>query len=106
MLPLSVYNETKLTNSIALRSELAFGLSFTSYSYIGSNTRCTLSWAALPFAIVEPRFYCNLNRRVEKGKRIDGNTRDYRSLFAYYRPGFDMTSGCSDIVAAAYVDPR
>ena len=105
MLPLSVYNETKLTNSLALRSELAFGLSFTSYSYIESNTRSTLSWAALPFAIVEPRFYYNLNRRVEKGKRIDGNSGNYWSLFACYQPGFGISSGGIDIFPAAYIVP-
>jgi hypothetical protein len=43
--PLSVYNELKLTNSIALRSELGFG-----FSVSGDQ------WAVVPTIIVEPRY--------------------------------------------------
>lgn len=39
ILPLSVYNESKLTNKIALRSELSFGFGWSSGSYLNNSTQ-------------------------------------------------------------------
>jgi hypothetical protein len=64
------HNELRLSNQVALRSEI--GLS-------GPNT-CNIK----PMLALEPRWYYNLNKRVEKGKRIDGNSGDYVSLRTSY----------------------
>ncbi len=101
MLPLSVYNEAKLTNSIALRSELAWGFGWTSGSYIDNSAQ----WAAVPYLGVEPRWYYNLNRRTQRGKRIDGNSGNYLSLYSGFQPGFGITSKNVDLFPSIYIVP-
>lgn len=64
------HNELKLSNQVALRSE--FGIS-------GVN-----SGSISPSIALEPRWYYNLDKRIEKGKRIDGNSGDYFSVRAGY----------------------
>jgi hypothetical protein len=66
MLPLSVYNESKLTNEIALRSELSWGFSWSGGGYYDSSVR----WEVIPYLIVEPRYYYNLNRRAQKEREL------------------------------------
>ena len=101
MLPLSVYNETKLTNSLALRSELAWGFSWSGGSYLDNANK----WAVIPYLSIEPRYYLNLNRRSQKGKRIDGNSGNYLSLYTCFQPGFGITSGNVDLFPATYIIP-
>jgi len=66
-----VHNELKLSNQIALRSEIGVG---------GVN-----SAHIEPLIALEPRRYYNLNRRADKDRRIDGNSGNYISLRASYR---------------------
>ena len=101
MFPLSVYNEAKLTNSIALRSELAWGFGWTSGGYIDNSAQ----WAVVPYLAVEPRYYYNLNRRIKKGKRIDGNSGNYLSLYSAVQPGFGITSKDVDLFPSLYIVP-
>jgi hypothetical protein len=82
--PLSFYNESKLSNSIALRSELSLGFAWDSGD--------SFQWAVVPYAVVEPRYYYNLKRRNNKGKRIDGNSGNYLSLNFGYNSDFIISS--------------
>ncbi len=64
------HNELKVSDQVALRSELAVsGINSASIS---------------PLLALESRWYYNLNERVNKGKRIDGNSGDYISLRSSY----------------------
>ncbi len=101
MFPLSIYNETKLTNSIALRSELSWGFGWTG-SYISNMSN---SWAIIPYLNVEPRYYYNLEKRNKKGKRTDANSGNYLSLFSGFQPGFGITSEDVNIHPMIYVIP-
>ncbi|MFV0553527.1 MAG: hypothetical protein ACK5LR_02370 [Mangrovibacterium sp.] len=74
--PIGVYNESRLTNDISLRSEVGFGYGFSD-DY----------WAVLPQLMVEPRYYYNLNRRSGKNKQIRNNSGNYLSLNASYLSG-------------------
>ncbi|MBQ4820770.1 hypothetical protein [Aquimarina sp. MMG016] len=65
------HNELKLSNQIALRSEIGWG--GVSSAHIE------------PLIALEPRWYYNLNRRANKGRRIDGNSGNYISFRANYR---------------------
>ncbi|WP_420573484.1 hypothetical protein [Kordia sp.] len=65
-----IHNEFKITNQIAFRSEI--GLAGPN----SNNIRPTFTF--------EPRLYYNLKNRLEKGKRIDGNSGDYISLKTRY----------------------
>lgn len=101
MLPLSVYNESKLTNEIALRSELSWGFSWSGGGYYDSSGR----WEVIPYLVVEPRYYYNLNRRLEKGKRIDGNSGNYLSLYTCIQPGIGFKSDNARIDPGVFVIP-
>ena len=70
LLGIWAHNELKISNQVALRSEA--GIS-------GPNTG-NIS----PVVAIEPRWYYNFNKRVEKGKQIDGNSGDYISLRTSY----------------------
>ncbi|MEW7292101.1 hypothetical protein [Aquimarina sp. 2304DJ70-9] len=65
-----VHNELKLSDQVALRSEIGLG---------GVNTE-----NIVPIVALEPRWYYNLNGRTDKHKRIDGNSGNYVSLRTSY----------------------
>ncbi|WP_271770264.1 hypothetical protein [Aquimarina algiphila] len=76
-----VHNELRLSNQVALRSEI--GLGGVSFDHIE------------PMIALEPRWYYNLNKRVDKGRRIDGNSGNYISFRASYR-FFDISEAEND----------
>ncbi len=75
-----INNEFRLSNSIALRTELGYS--------------AQLMWGAgqmagfimTPVATLEPRWYYNLQKRKSKSKRIDGNSGNYLSLQSSFYP--------------------
>ncbi len=71
------YNELKLSNQFALRSEIGLA---------GVNTA-----NIEPLLALEPRWYYNLNKRSDKNKRIDGNSGNYISFRTNYR-FFDISN--------------
>ncbi len=75
------HNELKLSNQVALRSEIG---------YAGVNTG-----NIEPLIALEPRWYYNLNNRANKNKRIDGNSGNYFSLRTAYR-FFDINDSDKD----------
>lgn len=85
VLGLWVYNEYKLTNSIALRSEIGMDLGF-SVSYSAFTDKTKTLFAGTSVISVQPKWYYNLNKRVENGKRIDGNSGNFVSLNIRYHP--------------------
>jgi hypothetical protein len=92
--PLGIYNETALTESIALRSELGFGFAWGSSSGLFDNSSY---WAVMPVVMVEPRYYYNLNKRLNKGRRIDGNSGNFLGLSVGIQPDFGFTSDNVDL---------
>lgn len=98
--PLAIYNEAKLTNSIALRSELGFG-----FGWAGGYSGDSYQWAIIPIINIEPRYYYNLKKRVEKGKQIDGNSGNYLSLSFSYQPSVGITSKNTNLVSSIYIIP-
>ncbi len=84
--PLSAYNETKLANSISIRSELSLGFSWSGGNNISDK------WVILPIISAEPRWYYNLQRRTTKHKRIDGNSGNYLSLNVSFLPDAALAS--------------
>ncbi|RNC86322.1 MAG: hypothetical protein ED556_08490 [Winogradskyella sp.] len=75
------HNEARLSNAIALRSELGVELGYND-SVLASQS----GFYGGISIIVEPRWYYNLNRRISKNKRIDGNTGNFISLRVNYHP--------------------
>ncbi|GAF02446.1 hypothetical protein [Saccharicrinis fermentans] len=81
--PLSVYNEYRINRALVLRSELGF-----SYAWVGgTGIDGSDQWALTPDVVLEPRLYYNINRRISKEKRIDGNSGNYLAVHLGYRIG-------------------
>lgn len=75
------YNEAKLSNKIALRTELGLdsGIFGIMHSY-------EVGYILIPDITVEPRYYYNLNKRLTKSKSITGNSGNFVSLRTSYYP--------------------
>ena len=81
LLGIWVYNELRISNTIALRSEL--GLETAVATREDSNDSYTF---LTPEITLEPRLYYNLNKRKSKGKNISENSANYFSLRSSYYP--------------------
>lgn len=80
-----VHNESRLSNSIALRSEVGLDANF----WAGYNNTDMLVGIVLS---IEPKWYYNLNKRKDKSKRIDGNSGNFVSLKTSYHPDLEVAS--------------
>ncbi|MEZ0007550.1 hypothetical protein ABH942_002932 [Flavobacterium sp. 28YEA47A] len=81
------HNETKLSNQIVLRSELGLDSGIWGGDYYDKT-----GFLMTPVITVEPRWYYNLNKRVAKSKRIDGNSGNFISLKTSYHPDWFVIS--------------
>ena len=75
------YNETKLSNTIALRTEVGFDFGIWETTFYDDTP-----FLLTPVIVVEPRFYYNLKKRLKKSKRIDGNSGSFIALKMSYHP--------------------
>ncbi|MDX1444539.1 hypothetical protein [Lishizhenia sp.] len=78
-----VYNEVKLVNSIALRTEIGFDFGIWETTYYDDYDSPFL---LTPVIVIEPRYYYNLKRRSQNSKRIDGNSGDFIALKTSFHP--------------------
>jgi len=86
------HNETKLTNQIALRSEIGFDMGIWDGIFYYKT-----GFVMIPVITAEPRWYYNLNKRVNKSKRIDGNSGNFISLITSYHPDWFVISNYDNI---------
>ncbi|MFV0505158.1 MAG: hypothetical protein ACK5L5_00385 [Bacteroidales bacterium] len=84
--PVNVYNETRIVDKLALRTELGLGL------FYGYKAGMDEEWSTSFNASLEPRFYYNLNRRKQKSRNIGGNSGSYIAFNINYAPDFGMLS--------------
>lgn len=76
-----INNETKLLNSLALRSEIGIEHDIAvGDQYEGAG------FIFQPVLTLEPKFYFNLNKRSRRGKKISNNNGNYISLKTSYHP--------------------
>jgi hypothetical protein len=86
------HNESKLTNSIALRTEIGFDSGIWGGSFYDGT-----GFLMTPVITLEPRFYYNLNKRVKKSRRIDGNSGNFISLNTSYHPDWFVISNTDNV---------
>ena len=90
-----VHNESRLSNSIALRSELGFNGGFAGGTFVEDN----FQWILAPTLNVEPRWYYNLEKRESKGKVTSKNTANFFSIKTAYNPDwFNISSSKNNSV--------
>ncbi|AOW08433.1 hypothetical protein [Flavobacterium gilvum] len=92
LLGLWVHNETKLTNQIALRSELGLDSGIW-----GGDFYDKTGFSMTPVITAEPRWYYNLNKRENKSKRVDGNSGNFISLKTSYHPDWFVISNYDNV---------
>jgi hypothetical protein len=82
-----IHNESRLSNKIALRSEVGLdaGILFTDFE--GRS-----GFLLAPVLTLEPRFYYNLNKRNSKSKNISNNSGTFISLKTSYHPDWFVIS--------------
>jgi len=85
-----VYNESKLTNTIALRSEIGLDGGFRGGSKF-------FVFAFAPTINAEPRFYYNLKKRSKKGKSILKNSANFLALEFFYVPNLFVISNTRNV---------
>lgn len=76
-----VHNESRLSNSIALRSEIGLDTGIS-----GGDVYGDVSVFYGPVITLEPRWYYNLDKRKSKSKRTDGNSGNFISIKTSYHP--------------------
>jgi len=85
-------NESKLSNKIALRSEIGFDTGINGGDYYDN-----IGFILAPAISLEPRWYYNLNKRIEKERRIDGNSGNFISLKTKFHPDWFLISNYDNI---------
>lgn len=91
LLSLTVHNEARLADKIALRSEIGFG------SGLFSGYNDDIDFFMAPILIIEPRFYYNFKKRVTKSRDIAGNSGNFLSLKTTYVPDWFVISSADNI---------
>ncbi|PKG42702.1 hypothetical protein [Psychroflexus sp. MES1-P1E] len=87
-----LHNETKLSNSIALRSEIGFDSGIWGGDFYDGT-----GFLLTPVITLEPRLYYNLNKRVKKSRKIDGNSGNFISLKTSYHPDWFVISNTDNV---------
>jgi len=78
-----LYSESKLSNTIALRTEIGFDFGIWESTYYDDFDS---PFILTPVFVLEPRFYYNLNNRSNDSERIDGNSGNFIALKMGYHP--------------------
>lgn len=76
-----INNETKITNSVALRSEIGIEHDFA----VGDHYK-DAGFIMQPVINLESRFYYNIEKRNSKGKKTAKNSANYFSIKTSYHP--------------------
>ena len=87
-----VYNESRLSNEISLRSEIGIDAGY----YLGSLLDNGVFVAAPSFSI-EPRWYYNLSKRNSKSNKINNNSGNFLSFKTTFYPDWFTISNHKDV---------
>ena len=80
-------NELKLSNTIALKTELGLDAGLWGGSFYDKT-----GFLLAPVITAEPRLYYNLKKRVGKGRSIKGNSGNFVSLKTGFHPNWFVIS--------------
>lgn len=92
LLGIWVHNEMKLSNQIALRTELGMNAGI-----FGGDFYPKTGFTMTPVITAEPRWYYNLEKRQSKSKNISGNSGNFVSLQTNYYPNWFVISNYDNL---------
>lgn len=84
---LDIYNEAKLTDKIALRSEASLFPAIW-----GGDMYAKTGFAFYPALTLQPKYYYNIAKRAENGKNTKNNSANYFGLQVRYIPNWFVIS--------------
>lgn len=87
-----IHNESKLSNQIALRSELGLDTGI-----FNGSANDNIGFFMVPTITLEPRWYYNLNKRQNKSRRIDGNSGNFISIKTTYHSDLFVISSENNV---------
>ncbi len=87
-----IHNEYKLSNKVALRSEIGFDGGYRYSDFFGYNY-----YVLAPVLTAEPRWYYNLEKRNKKGKNISKNSGNFVGLKTSFHPNWFTISNEDNI---------
>ncbi|MGB7786036.1 MAG: hypothetical protein WBL27_08050 [Salinimicrobium sp.] len=98
MLGVWAHNELRLHGNTSLRTEVGFdtGLFSSNADYSGTDVGVVF----IPSISLEPRFYYNLRKRINKGKNITKNSGNFIALRLNYRPDWFTLSNVDNTSVA------
>ena len=88
-----INNESKLFDKISLKSEIGLDFGVSGKTFFDEK----LIFFATPSITVEPRFYYNLSKRLDKNKNISNNSGNYISIKSTYNPDWFVVSNKDNI---------
>lgn len=88
----NIYNEARLNENISLRSEVSLYPSIW-----GGDLYSKTGFALAPAISISPKWYYNLEKRANNGKRIKNNSANYLSAKLEYIPDWFVISNTKDI---------
>lgn len=86
------HNEIKLTNQIALRTEVGL-----SGGVFGGSFYPKTGFLMVPVFTAEPRWYYNLKKRVSKSRNISGNSGNFLTIQTSFYPNWFVISNVSNL---------
>ena len=92
LLGIWAHNESRLSNTIALRSELGLGGAIW-----GGSIYDEVGFSLSPVLTLEPRFYYNLNKRNSRSKGITNNSGNFISIKTSFTPDWFVIANVKDI---------
>lgn len=84
--------EARLSNQIALRTELGFDAGIW-----GGDLYNETGFALAPVLTLEPRWYYNLNKRVKRSRNISGNSGNFLAFSISYHPDWFTISNTENV---------
>lgn len=89
---LDIYNEAKLTDKIALRSEASLFPAIW-----GGDMYAKTGFAFYPALTIQPKYYYNIAKRAENGKNTKNNSSNYFGLQVRYIPDWFVISNDNNL---------
>ena len=90
-LGLDFYNEARLTDKIALRSDINLSAMLWGGIYSGNG------FVIFPSLALHPKYYYNIDKRADKGKNTKNNSANYLGLQLLFVPDLFVISNYSDV---------
>ncbi len=89
------HQEVKLSDKIALRTEVGMDAGFWFGNFYPKN-----GYLMTPVIMLEPRWYYNLDKRISKSKSISGNSGNFLTLQTSFHPNWFVISNYKNVEIA------